>query len=149
MRGDNDQIDIAFFCDAHNLRRCFAVNHQLLDIEARAFVAFGQFRQLALGGVFELLGDVGNRQRFSHPGITHRRNNGLDDVDANDRSFKPTRQRCRIGERVISTLAEVGREKYGANLHKRHNNAQRTPGRISVWPLVPCCGSILLPEPRV
>ena len=44
MRGNNDQINVAFFRDAHNLRSRFAVNYQLLDIQARAFVAFSQFR---------------------------------------------------------------------------------------------------------
>ena len=110
MRRDNDQINVALLRDAHNLRGCFAMNYQFLHVEIRAFIAFGQFRQLTLSGVFELLGDVGNGERFGHPGITHRRHNGLDNVDADYRSSKRTRQRCGIRERIIAALAKVGRE---------------------------------------
>ena len=36
MRGNNYQIDVTFFRNAHNLGGSFAMNHELLDIDGRA-----------------------------------------------------------------------------------------------------------------
>lgn len=108
MRGDNDQVNVAFFRHSNDLRGCLAMNNQLLDVEPRAFIAFGKFREFALGRVFELLGDVCDWNRLGHSRITDRRHNRLDHVDTDDRRPKPTRERSGIRKRVISTLAEIG-----------------------------------------
>ena len=49
MRGNNDQINFSLFRHAHNLRRRFTMNDKFLNVKSRTFVAFGEFRQFALG----------------------------------------------------------------------------------------------------
>ena len=82
MRRNDNQVNFTFFRNAHNLGSRFTVNHQLLDLEPRAFLTFSEFRQLAFRRVFELFGDVRDGQRFRHSRITDRRHDRLDNVDA-------------------------------------------------------------------
>src|ERR1044071_3984737 len=108
VRGNDYQIDVTFLCHANDFRRSLAMDDKLFNIEPGTLVTFGQFWEFALGGVFELFGDVGDGQGFGHPRVTDRGDNRLDHVNADDGGPKRTRQRGSIGESIVSTLAEIG-----------------------------------------
>ena len=96
MRRNYNQVNFTFFRDAHDLGSSFAVNNELLDVQARTFVAFSEFRQLTLGGIFQLFGDVCNWQRFRHASVADCRHDRLDHVDADNRGAESPRERRRV-----------------------------------------------------
>ena len=42
VRRNDDQVDVAFFCDANNLRGCLTMDDQLLNVDSRTFVTLGK-----------------------------------------------------------------------------------------------------------
>jgi hypothetical protein len=49
VRRNHNQIDVALFRDANNLRRGFTVNDEFLNFDSRALVTLRELRQFAFG----------------------------------------------------------------------------------------------------
>src|SRR4030095_854434 len=120
MRRNYNQVDFPFFSDADDFRRRLSMHHQLFNFQPGTFFALSQLWKFPFGGVFELFSDVCDRKRLSHSGITNRRNNGLNNIHADNGGLKCTRERGRVVQRVISAFAEIGRQQYCANLHSSY-----------------------------
>lgn len=84
VRCDHYQINLALAGNANYLCRSIAMRYDLFDIQPGALIAFGYLRQLARGGIFQLLAYVSNRQRLCYPSVAYGRDDRLYHVHADD-----------------------------------------------------------------
>src|SRR4051794_20371170 len=91
---------------------------QFFNFETGAFLTFSYLGQFSFGRIFQLTADVSNRQRLRHAAIANRRYDRLNYIDANNTSAKSPRHGCRIVQREVTALTEIGRKKYRTQFHK-------------------------------
>lgn len=65
VRRDHNQIDFAFCGDSDYFRGGVTVHDYLFEFYSSALFTFSQLWELPLSRVFQLIGDVRNRHRFS------------------------------------------------------------------------------------
>jgi len=117
MRGDQDEIHVPLLSYTHNLSRSVAVNNQLINFKPGTFLTLGNLRQLALRRILELIRNISQGKRLSHPRVSHRRYNLFYDMHTNDSCAELSRQRCGVGERIVTAFTEIRRKQDRTNLH--------------------------------